>query len=337
MIKEATNKLLKQEQIVEVELKEVFEEIFSGLANEVQTTSFLTALNNSNLSNEIISCAIEIASQSIKKVFNIPYNDNLMENIVLKKDENIFDISLIQDLICSSAELNVSRYSFHDSLTANQSFNILKKLGVNLEKEINYNDIEFEKLNFSYFYLSRENPYYKYSESIRTNLAFDNIFDITKKMLNPLNAKNIFIGVNKKDLVEKYANICLKLQKNNSIIVYGENSIPFISPSGESYIAEAWKNKIFTYVVTPELLGFNEYEIEKITCENNEENANDILEIINNKKQGAKYEATILNSALSLYITKKADSIINGIDLAKKLINDGVVLEKFKQIKQFYS
>ena len=54
MIKEATNKLLKQEQIVEAELKEVFEEIFSGLANEVQTTSFLTALNNSNLSNEII-------------------------------------------------------------------------------------------------------------------------------------------------------------------------------------------------------------------------------------------------------------------------------------------
>jgi anthranilate phosphoribosyltransferase len=52
MIKATTNKLINNEEIVESELKEVFEEIYSGLANEIQATSFLTALSASNINEK---------------------------------------------------------------------------------------------------------------------------------------------------------------------------------------------------------------------------------------------------------------------------------------------
>ena len=336
MINEVSNKLINNEQVAEVEFREVFEEIFSGLANEIQTTSFITALNFKEIEDDAIISAIETSSQAINRPFNLLYSDNLMENIALKKEKNIFDISLIQDLVCSCAQLYVSRYAFDCQQTLNQSFNILKLLGINLKKKVDYNDVEFEKLNFNYYYLSSNTPYFKYSEAIRNNLAFDNIFNATKEMLNPTNAKNLFLGVSRRALVEKYANICLKLQKNNSIVVCGNDSLPFIAPNGESYIAEAWKNKIFTYVINPELLGYNEHDFSEINCTNDEENANDIFEIIYNKKKDTKYELSILNSALSLYIAKKADSIIDGINLAKRLLDDGIVAQKFEQIKKFY-
>lgn len=335
MINEVTNKLLTGVKVVDVEFKEVFEEIFSGLANDIQTTSFLTALKKTDFDDNLFSCAIEASTQSIKKPFSLK-TENLIENISLKSISGFIDIPLLQDLICSSADLNVSKYSF-DSFLDNNSFDILKNMGVNLEKNIDFSSVEFEKLNFSYFYLPKDAPYFKYSEQIRLSLPFDNIFNFTKNMLNPLGAKNLFLGVLQKELVEKFAGICLNLQKENSIVVCGQDMLPFVSLSGESYVAEAWKNKIFTYELTPEHLGFKFGDLAEIKCENNEQNANDILEIIFNKKKDAKYDIAIINSALSLYISKKADSIIDGINLAKKLLDDGVVAQKFKQIVKFYS
>ena len=106
---------------------------------------------------------------------------------------------------------------------------------------------------------------------------------------------------------------------------------------GETKVAEAWKNKIFAYVLTPELLGVKASCLDELKCSSTEENANDILLLAQNKLVGAKYNAAILNAGLSLYISKKADSIIDGIDLAKDTINSGRMLEKYKQIKKSYS
>ena len=116
----------------------------------------------------------------------------------------------------------------------------------------------------------------------------------------------------------------------------GDNNLPFISPNGETFIAEAWKNKIFTYVLSPELLGYSEASLDEIKVYSKEENAKNIIEIFENKLKDAKFNSIILNSALSLYISKKADSIISGINLAKKTIETGLALEKLNQIISFY-
>ena len=156
-------------------------------------------------------------------------------------------------------------------------------------------------------------------------------------MLNPFSSKNLFLGVSDRNFANTMANVALKLNKENSIIVSSDNDFDYIYPNGETYIAEAWKNKIFTYVITPELLGFDSAQISEIEVENNEQNASDILNIIENKDIGAKYSMAIMNSALSLYISKKAESLIDGVNLAKSLISSGKVKEKFEQLKNFYS
>ena len=84
-------------------------------------------------------------------------------------------------------------------------------------------------------------------------------------------------------------------------------------------------------------MGVEQKSNNELLCENYEQNAEDILAVIGNKTKNAKYEAAILNSALSLYISKKAPSLLDGLELAKKTLDTGLVLEKFNQIKNFYS
>ena len=87
-----------------------------------------------------------------------------------------------------------------------------------------------------------------------------------------------------------------------------------------------------------EVLGVSKTASEdEIKCENETHCAELLENLFLNKINGAIYDIIVLNSSLSLYIAKKAGSILDGINLAKKLIDDGVVAQKFEQIKKFYS
>ena len=331
MIKEAINKLMDGLDLTIIETREVFEEILSGIANENLACAFLTALERKKPTNDEITQAILSSKEEIKAPSIARNNEVSIEHIQLKETNEYLNIALMQDLICSANDIPISKY-YKDN-----SFEILKELDIDIKKEIDYSDIQYEKLNFSYINPNYNHKYFKYSENLRKTLPFDNILNITSKLLNPLNSKNIYLGVNSKDEVEKFANIALKLNYSNSVIVCGQNSLPFVSTQGESYVAEAWKNKIFTYILNPELLGFKSSSLENIKIENTKHNANCILEIISNKRKDAMYDAVILNSALSLYITKKAPSIMDGINLAKNTIESGRAFEKLEQLRKFYN
>jgi len=334
MINEAINKLLLGNDLDDITIMEVFDEILSGLADSVVASSFITALKMKNESWEEAANSILASRNAINKI-NFNYNnENLIENIVLFEDKNTLDISLATDIICAANNLGALKYSFNSPFYKNNSFEVLSKLNINFNNE-KFKD-EFEILNFAYMLLEPEEAYYKYSSQISRKLPFFNIFNTIDKMLNPYGAKNQMIGVNGYDFVEKFANISLKLNNSNTIVVSGANNLPYISCEGETKVAEAWKNKIFTYNLTPELLGFKTYSIDEIKCENAEHNAQILFDVFSTKLKGAPYEMIIMNSALALYISKKADSILEGLELAKKTIDDGLALHKLKQIQNAF-
>ena len=336
MIKDAINKLSNGQDLSDFEIKEVFDEITSGLATEALISSFATALHSKNPNAIEISASIQAASESIKPINLNLDNENLIENITFNEFNSIINIPLAVDLICSSADLGALKYSFNSSLDKNNTFEILRNLGIK-PQENNTDFVDnFEKTNFGYVYLSKDETYYKYCKEFSKKLPFFNIFSITEKMLNPYKAKNQVLGVNSKDIVEKYAQICLYLNNSNSIVLSWNNA-PYATISGETFVAEAWKNKIFTYILTPDLVGLKTASEDEIKCENEKHCAELLENVFSNKIKGAYYDVIVLNSSLSLYIAKKADSLMDAINLAKRLIDNGIVLEKINQLRKIYS
>ena len=336
MIKSLINKLILKDNLDEIETKEAFDEIFSGLADEITASSFITALEIKNETMDEIIAAILSSREFVNKISLGGDLNNFFESVILVSDDGYFDIKLAVDLICSANSLGVLRYTFNNCFEKNKSFELLKLMGVRFENSHNIIR-DFERLNFGYFVLGADEKFYKYSNHLSRSLEFDNILKILEKMLNPYCAKNQIIGLNDKQKVEFFANIALRLNNSNTIVLSGNNSFPYVCPSGETYVAEAWKNKIFTYVLTPELLGFKEYPIVDLICSDYETNASELVLLLQNKLQGAKKDCVILNAALALYISKKANSIMDGIEIAKKTIENGSAYDKFIQIKNTYN
>ena len=81
MIKEAINKLINKEELSEIELKEAFDEVFSGLADSVQGASFLSLLKQ--FDENVILSALNSSQNAIKKPFSIFNTDDLIQNILI--------------------------------------------------------------------------------------------------------------------------------------------------------------------------------------------------------------------------------------------------------------
>ena len=64
-----------------------------------------------------------------------------------------------------------------------------------------------------------------------------------------------------------------------------------------------------------------------------QENASDILEIIGGNVTGAKLDIILVNSAAAIYVSGIADSILDGIECARKSIADGSAKNKLSALK----
>lgn len=317
----------------EHELKEAYEEIFSGLADILLASSFITALKLKGETADDIVSSILVARDKIKRINIVQDENNSIENIVLSPKNDVLDISFAVDVICCANEVNCLKYSI--PLLKNPSFETLKAFGIKFNQDKSLNEIQddFELNNLMYLNLLDNSSYIKYTLELSRKLPYDSILTYTNAMLNPFDVKNCSIAVFKKDLVEKFANVCLKTGYHNSVVYSGED-MSYITPYGESYVAEAWKNKIFAYKLTPVDLGFEEFEPDCLKVESSNESAEIINSVFLNKIQNAQFCAIVLNSALSLYITKKVSSIMEGVELAKQTIESNRAYEFLEKLKK---
>lgn len=337
MIKEVTEKLNNNIMPDKTELTEAFDEIYSGIADEILAVSFITLLNGflkSGNGIDIIDSAIKSANGAMKRIsLNLDFT-YAVKTTEIEDNTKYFDISFVRDVMLSSNNIPVVKYST-DYNKNNE--NILNKLNITPYKKNENGEFDtenIEKTNYYYIKPDESESYLKYSNNISKKLCFKNILNITDKMLNPCMAKNIVIGVDNIDKVEKTAKLCLNLNYTNSIVVSSKDNTPFVSPGNESYIAEAWKNKIFAYKLTPELVDMPTHPIKELESENINHNIETITELFKgNLKNSAVYDTAVINTALALYIVKKADSVMEGIKIAKNTIDSGLAKEKFEELK----
>ena len=144
------------------------------------------------------------------------------------------------------------------------------------------------------------------------------------------------IGIESTSDVNKIAQLCLKLKNINSIVLSGENNIPYVVLDGETSVAEAWKDKIFAYTLTPDLLDLKTTDMNNLKCSDVQESAKLLLDVFDDCKKNEIYDLLTINSALALYISKKAPSLFEAFELSKKIINERKVFEKILQLRKIF-
>jgi len=238
------------------------------------------------------------------------------------------NISTASAIITSAAGVPVAKHGNYSITSKSGSADVLKELGVNIDLPPKKVEESIEKAGIGFMLAPVFHPSMKRVGGPRKELGIRTVFNILGPLTNPANAKSQVIGVFDESLCETMANVLKILGTRRAFVVHG-SGLDEISNIDTTTVAELNNGKIRTYSLSPEELGFDRATIADIRGDTPQENAADIVKILQGQK-GPKRDIVVMNSAAALVVGGKASDIKDGVELAQQTIDSGAALEKLK-------
>ncbi|HEX29330.1 TPA: anthranilate phosphoribosyltransferase, partial [Candidatus Poribacteria bacterium] len=101
-----------------------------------------------------------------------------------------------------------------------------------------------------------------------------------------------------------------------------------ISILGRTSIAEVKNGKVEKYEIEPEDFGIPRCDLEEVAGGSPEFNARVIRDIFEGRDRGPRYNFLLLNSGAALYVGEMAESLEEGIERAREVIESGAAARK---------
>ncbi len=332
MIKDIIQKLIRNEELDYDESKSVASEIILGEATPSQIASFITALRIRGESALTIAAFAEVMRENAKPI-NVPKEDIILDTCGTGGDlSNTFNISTAAALICAAAGIKVAKHGNRAVSSQCGSADVLESLGVKIDCSTETSEKCLNDTNFCFLFAPMYHSGMKHAAVPRREIGIRTIFNLVGPLSNPAKATHQLLGVYKPELTSLFADVLATLGTKRALLVYGSEMLDEISLSSTTSITELLPDATTkTYIIEPSDYGFEPYAVSEFAGGNKDANAGIIMDIIRGVKS-AKTNIVLLNAGAAIYIADKAESIKEGIELAKKTISSGAVADNLQKI-----
>ncbi len=332
MIKEAIHKVFKKENLTYEEAEAVMNEIMEGEASAVQMSSYLTALSmKGETVEEITASAAGMRAHCVRLLHDM----DVLEIVGTGGDgANSFNISTTSSLVISAAGIPVAKHGNRAASSKCGAADVLEALGVNITISPEKNRELLEKIGICFLFAQNYHIAMKYVAPVRKELGIRTIFNILGPLANPAGANMELMGVYDESLIEPLAHVLANLGVKRALVVYGTDGLDEISLSAPTKICEVKDGTFTSYEITPEQFGLTRCKKEDLVGGTPAENAQITHDILAGKP-GPKRDAVLMNAGAAIYMAGKAETIQDGIDMARNMIDSGKAaaqLEKFVKL-----
>src|SRR5699024_4186453 len=172
--------------------------------------------------------------------------------------------------------------------------------------------------------------------AVRKLLGVRTMFNILGPLTNPANAGNQLMGVFHPDLVGIQVRVLKQLGSNHVLIVHGLDGMDEATLGATTLVGELKDGEVTEYEIHPEDFGMQMVSNRSYRVTNKEESRDIILSVLKNEA-GPALDVVILNAGLAIYAGNKADTIKEGIEIARELLASGAAfntLQKFCEFSQ---
>ena len=332
MIQQVISKLIEKKNLTSKEAEDVMDEIMSGNATDAQISGFLVSLRlKGETIDEITACA-KVMREKASRIK--PINQSELIDVVGTggDDSGTFNISTAAAFVTAGAGIPVAKHGNKSVSSKSGSADVLTALGVKIDLEPNQVEKCINEVGIGYMFAPKFHGAMKYAIGPRKELAVRTIFNILGPLTNPAEAPYELMGIFEESLVEPLAEVLGKLGCKHALVVHG-NGLDEITLDGPTQVAEYKDGHVKTYEIKPTDFGIKLAELSEVQGNLPQDNAKIILNILNKKEQGPKRDIVVLNAAAAIYTAGKANSIKEGIKIAKDSIDSGKALEKLNNLK----
>lgn len=242
-----------------------------------------------------------------------------------------FNVSTASTFILSALGIKVIKHGNRGSQRPNGSFDLLEKLGINIEQSPAEIEKTIKYQNLGFVFAKYYHPSLKAVARGRQLAGGRSIFNLAGPLSNPAKITYQVIGTADHSKAEILSEVCLKLGRKKSIVVYGEPGIDEVSISGVTHVYECSNENVKYYTICPQDFGIMPVDYGNIPGGDADENMNIFLELLEGKAPQSIIDMVSLNAGIALYAAGKVDTIKAGYISAKECIFTGLMKKQFEQ------
>ncbi|OPL11378.1 MAG: anthranilate phosphoribosyltransferase [delta proteobacterium MLS_D] len=326
------SKLTENFDLERSEIYSVIDAISAGQLSDVQIAGFLVGLLSKGPSiKEVAYIAQAMRNNCVP--LKVAVEGDLTDTCGTGGGLTTFNVSSANAVLAAAAGIPVAKHGSRSISSPSGSADVLEALGVVIDLQPEQAARLIETVGISFIYAPNFHPVMLKVFGPENQLGVKTIFfTIIGPLINPAGARNHTIGVYRPELVNMMAGVVAEMDFNHVIIAHGLDGLDEISLIGKTSIAEITNGAIKYYEVVPEDFGLKRCTIRDIAGGSPEFNAGVIRDIFSGAEKGPRRDFLLLNNAATLYVSGKATSIREGIDLSRSLIDSGAAMRKLDEL-----
>ncbi|OXC68514.1 anthranilate phosphoribosyltransferase [Cryptococcus neoformans] len=250
-----------------------------------------------------------------------------------------YNVSTTAAVVVAGAGVRVAKHGSKAATSTSGSADLLLSLDCRLAFPVSEVHGFLDHSPFLFLFAPHYHPSLAHIAHIRRNLNFRTIFNILGPLINPSTPQRMVLGVAKKELGDTFAEVLRLLNVERALVVCGKEGLDEISCAGETWTWWLENGKITTGSIHPTKdFGLPIHPLSAVRGSTPELNALTFTSILRSSAPPAhlssppspdspSYAAildyVLLNAAALLYVSGKASSYKEGIELARESIESG--------------
>ena len=334
MIEQIIKKISEGKSLSQQESFAAVSEIVGGQASDVQIAAFLVGLRVKG--ETVAEIAGGVKSLLAAAVRIQPQVDSCVDIVGTGGDcTGTFNISSAAALVAAGAGACVAKHGNRSVSSRSGSADVFEALGLDLTLSPADAAQCLEKNGFTFLFAPVYHPAMRHAAPVRRQLGVRSLFNLLGPLANPAGADCMLVGVCDAGLLEFMAETLRELGVKRALVVCGRDGADEISLSGPTDYCELNGNEICKGVLTPEEFGLEPAPLDAIRGGDPAENAR-LIELILSGALGPAREIVLLNAGATLYIAGKANSIGQGVAMARNAIDSGAARQKLAILLRFH-
>ena len=325
----AIDRLASGDALAREESAAVLREIMEGRASETQAAAFLIALRTKGETvDEIVGLAQTM--RSLAKSVDVGEGENLLDTAGTGGGRPTFNVSTTAAFVAAGAGCTVAKHGNRSATGKSGSADLLEALGAQIDLEPDAVADCIRSVGFGFMFAPHHHMAMRYVIPVRKELAVRTIFNFLGPLTNPAGAERQVIGVSEPSYLETIAAALGALGGRRALVVSSVDGLDEISVSDATRCVELRDGEIDSYTVTPEQMGVERVPPEAIRFGVPDENAR-IARSVLGGDECPERELTLANAGAAIYVGGGADSLAEGVALARDAIDSGRAAEAMER------
>ena len=242
-----------------------------------------------------------------------------------------FNISTTSAFVLAGAGLKVAKHGNRKVSSLAGSSDVLEVLGIGLLSTPEQTAELLQKHGIAFLHAPNLHPKLGRIGEVRRKIGKPTIFNLVGPLTNPVPLQTQFVGINRPQLTTDYAQVLHMLGRKRAIVVSGTQGMDEASLAGENTFVLLDHGDIIPFKLRAEDVGLTPQPLDAIRGGDAFENAG----ILRNVLEGipsAYTDTVLLNAGIALFAYGKAETMKEGIALARHSIESGRAIAKLQAI-----